>query len=263
MRAALPRLVAARSPLAAAGNLAGLLLAALAGASLVHLAAYHLPFSVPLGPLWVAQALALLAHCPLIGPLGCVALGAALAIWRAAHELRRLEHLKTALARSLAARRGVVPRPCTHDLQPRSLRRLVFFISVLLGLQLLVLAVAMWLFPMHITMRMNGVLMAMPMAPTVPVLPLHLLIAGLLGLLLWRLERRLTGLRAEVHHLSLLGRSGSAGRLPQPIPVSHVAQPLPDHALFARPRRAARAPLSPRIPNTIAPAGLCRWAGRP
>jgi hypothetical protein len=89
----LPRLASGQTWAATASNAAGLLAAALLGAGLVHLLAYHLPAGMPFGPRWDRQALALLVHCPLVGPLGLIAAITVLAPLLACWELRRLERL--------------------------------------------------------------------------------------------------------------------------------------------------------------------------
>lgn len=178
-RALLPRLLPLRARGAALGNLAAVLVVALAGAGLVHLLAYHVPSGVPLGPQWVATALSLLAHCPLVGPLGVI-LSVALALaLLGLRELRRLERLNGSLALVLAARparrsRAPLPFPPDTETLPRSPWRLVLFVVVLLGVQVGALGIFDALWPMHMTVTMPMVMdgrlmtMAMPMAPLLP-----------------------------------------------------------------------------------------------
>src|ERR687885_681074 len=119
----LPRLAPGQTWAATAYNAVGLLAAALVGAGLVHFLAYHLPAGVPFGPHWDRQALALLVHCPLVGPLGLIAAIVVLAPLLACWELRRLERLNTTAVRLLRVRR--IPLPPTHEALPRSARRLL------------------------------------------------------------------------------------------------------------------------------------------
>ncbi len=247
-RALLPRLLPSRVRGAAPGNLAAVLVVALAGAGLVHLLAYHVPSGVPLGPQWVATALSLLAHCPLVGPLG-LALSVALALaLLGLRELRHLERLNGSLAQVLPARpvrrsRAPLPFPPDPEELPRSPWRLVLFVVVLLGVQVGALGIFDALWPMHMTMTIPMVMdsklitMAMPAAPLLPLGVLHAAVALLLGVLLWRMERGLTRLRALVAgHLRLLEQTRLAPALP--LIRSVGADLLRDRhgpTLFARP----------------------------
>jgi len=133
-------------------NLLGLFLAALIGAGLVHLLAYHVPLNVPLGPRWFAAAGTLLAHCPLRGPLGLIAVVAILAPIFALQEVWRLERLNGALSRGLAARR--LPIPDGRVAVPRSPWRLLFIITAVLGPQAALLGAAGLICPMRTAMVM-------------------------------------------------------------------------------------------------------------
>jgi hypothetical protein len=90
---------------------------------------------------------------------------------------------------------------------------------------------------MPATMVMGGVVMTMPAAPAVLLTPAHLLVAALLGALLWYAERRLTCLRTSVaHSLCLLAAiHGNAA----PAPALPWRPQLPEEwsarALLARP----------------------------
>ena len=118
----LPRLAPGQTWAATAYNAVGLLAAALVGAGLVHVLAYHLPAGMPFAPRWDRQALALLVHCPLVGPLGLIAAIAVLAPLLACWELRRLERLNATAVRLLRVRR--IPLSPTRQALPRSPRRL-------------------------------------------------------------------------------------------------------------------------------------------
>jgi len=248
VRTLLPRLLPSRARGAAPGNLAAVLVVALAGAGLVHLLAYHVPSGVPLGPQWVATVLSLLAHCPLVGPLGVILSVASALTLLGLRELRRLERLNGSLAQVLPARpahRSFAPLPFPPDTEtlPRSPWRLVLFVVVLLGVQVGALGIFDALWPMHMTVTIPMVMdsklitMAMPAAPLLPLGVLHAAVALLLGVLLWRMERRLTRLRALVAgHLWLLRLRYR--RVVPPLPLLTDAQLLRDHhgpALFARP----------------------------
>lgn len=191
---AAPRLAGGMERASACRDLLGLSLAALIGAGIVHLLAYHAPFGVPLGPRWFAVAGTLLAHCPLRGPLGLIAIVAVLAPILALQEVWRLERLSRALGRMLAARR--LPIPDGWAAVPRSPWRLLFIIAAVLGLQAALLWAAGLICPMRTTVVMNGAPMVMPLTAALPLGMLQLAVAALLGLLLWRVERRLTRLRA-------------------------------------------------------------------
>jgi len=216
-------------------NLLGLFLAALIGAGLVHLLAYHVPFGVPLGPRWLATAGALLAHCPLRGSLGLIAVVAVLAPILALQEVWRLERLNEALGRILATRRLSIPDG--RVAVPRSPWRLLFIIVAVLSLQAALLGAASLLCPMRTAMVMNGTPIIMPLGAALPLGVLHLAVATLLGLLLWRVERRLTRLRATAaQRLRLLLRAapGAAPRLPN-LDAARLPRRRYGHSLFARP----------------------------
>ncbi len=229
----LPRLAPHCSPAASFWNALGLLTVALAGGGLVHLLAYHIPLGIPLDAHWLAITTTLLARCPLGGPLGLLALGTVavvLVVWR---ELRRLERLHATLngrIRLVASTNGV-------EWLPRRPGRLVLFIAVLLGLQLAVLGIADLLWPMQATMIMGHGLMTMAMTPTLPLLPLHALAAVVLGSSLWRVEHRLTRLRARVAaQLCLLQAACPPRDVALPLPTDSVLPwRLAGAVLFARP----------------------------
>ncbi len=223
----LPRLAPHCSPAASFWNALGLLIVALAGGGLVHLLAYHIPLGIPVDAHWLAITTTLLARCPLSGPLGLLALGTVavmLVVWR---ELRRLERLHATLngrARLAAPTDGV-------EWLPRGPGRLVLFIAVLLGLQLAVSGVTDLLWPMQTTMVMGHGLMTMVMTPALPLLPLHALAAVVLGLSLWRVEHRLTRLRARV--------AAQLRLLLAACPPRDTALPLPTDSLLPWRREGA------------------------
>jgi len=230
---ALPRLADETGRAAACRNLLGLFLAALVGAGAVHLLASHVPSDVPLGPRWFAVAGMLLAQCPLRGPLGLIAVVAVLAPILASHQIWRLERLR----RALAARRLSIPDD--YSAVPRSAGRLLFIIIIaaVLGAQAALLGAAGMLRPLHTTMVMNGAPMVMPLGAALPLGAVQVAIAALLGLLLWRVEHRLTQLHATVAHqrrLLLCAGSDVAPRLPDCDAARLPHRPY-GHNLFAHP----------------------------
>jgi hypothetical protein len=230
-----PRLAGGTGRAPACRNLLGLFLTALVGAGLVHLLAYHVPFDAPLGPRWFAAAGTLLAHCPLRGPLGLIAVIVVLAPIFALQEVWRLERLNEALGRMLTARR--LPIPDGRVTVPRSPWRLLVISATVLGPQAALLGAAGLICPMRTTMVMNGAPMVMPLGAALPLGVLQLAVAALLGLLLWRVERRLTRLRATAaQRLRLLLRaaSGAAPRLPN-LDAARLPRRRYGHSLFARP----------------------------
>lgn len=235
----LPRLVPGDGRAAAVCNAAGLPATALVGAGLVHVLAYHLPLGIPFGPRWGAVALDLLVHCPLLGPLGLVVAIAVLAPLLALHEVLRLQRLNAALAALMAARHA--PLPPAREPIPRSPWRLAGFAVVLLGMQVALLGLAGLVRPMQITMVMGGAAMTMPLMPALPLGPLHVLIAALCALLLWRMECRLTRLRAEVaRRLRLLSGIGARTHVPLLHPrAARLPRGWHGHVLFARPPPSA------------------------
>jgi hypothetical protein len=230
----LPRLVPGQAWAATAYNAIGLLAAALLGAGVVHLLAYHVPAGMPFGPRWDWQALALLVHCPLVGPLGLIAAIAVLAPLLACWELRRLERLNTTAVRLLRVRR--IPLPPTRETLPRSPRRLLGLFALLLSLQVTLVGLAGWLDPMQTTMVMGGRLMTMASTPVLPLEPLHLVVTALLALILWRVEHRLTQVRAEVARcLRLLTVRGDQAAVPIGPRLTRLRSGWDGPALFARP----------------------------
>ncbi len=230
-----PRLAGGTGRAPAWRNLLGLFLTALIGAGLVHLLAYHVPFDAPLGPRWFAAAGTLLAHCPLRGPLGLIAVVAILAPIFALQEMWRLERLNGALGRMLTARR--LPIPDGRVTVPRSPWRLLFISAAVLGPQAALLGAAGLICPMRTTMVMNGAPMVMTLGAALPLGMLQLAVAALLGLLLWRVERRLTRLRVmAAQRLRLLLRA-SSGALPRltSLDAARLPRQRYGHGLFARP----------------------------
>jgi hypothetical protein len=213
----------------------------LSGAGLVHLLAYHVPLNVPPGERWLATTAALLAACPLRGPLGgitAIAVGAALvALW----EMRCLQYLDTTLQQRLGE---FTPRKARAALvsvgeaaAPRSPWRLAGLTGIVLALQWILLGGLDVLWPMRMHMVMHGVPMAMAMTPSLPLGPLHVLVAAGLGWLLWRVEHRLTCLRGRVaQNLRLLARlSGATAAHPPLDRHSHPLRAWWGSVLFARP----------------------------
>jgi hypothetical protein len=230
----LPRLAPGQTWAATAYNAVGLLAAALVGAGLVHLLAYHLPAGMPFGPRWDEQALALLVHCPLVSPLGLIGAIAVLAPLLACWELRRLEQLNTMTVRLLRARR--IPLPPTHQDLPRSPWRLLGLFALLLSLQVTLVGLAAWLDPMQTTMVMGGRLMTMASTPVLPLGPLQLVVAALLALILWRVEHRLTQVRAEVaRRLRMLTARGDQAAAPIGPRLTRLRSGWDGLALVARP----------------------------
>jgi hypothetical protein len=230
----LPRLAPGQARAANVWNAAGLLATALVGAGLVHLLAYHVPLGVPPGPRWIATALTLLAHCPLVGPLGLIAAIAVLAPLLACWELRRLEQINTIAVRLLRAHR--LPLPPTHQALPRSPWRLLGLLALLLSLQVTLMGLAPWLDSMQTTMVMGGRLMAMASMPMLPLGLLHVVVAALLALLLWRVEHRLTQARAEVaRRLRMLTACGDQAAVPIGPRLTRLRSGWDGLALFARP----------------------------
>ena len=88
-------------------------------------------------------------------------------------------------------------------------------------------------------MRMDGVLMTMPVHGAAPLLPLHLIVAAVPALLVWRLERRLTVLRSVIAGIRcLLGLFG-ADPHPAQFPTGPALRPL---CAWAAPALLSRPP---------------------
>ena len=230
-----PRLAGGTGRAPACRDLLGLFLAALIGASIVHLLAYHAPLGVSLGPRWLTVAGTLLAHCPLRGPLGLIAVVAVLAPILALQEVWRLERLNGALGRMLVMRQLSIPDG--RVAVPRSPWRLLVIIATVLGPQAALLGAAGLICPMRTTVVMNGASMVMPLKAALPLGMLQLAVAALLGLLLWRVERRLTRLRASATQRLRLLRGAGHGASPRRPRVDAARLPRRRYgpAIFARP----------------------------
>jgi hypothetical protein len=90
---------------------------------------------------------------------------------------------------------------------------------------------------MQTSMVMGGRLMTMAPMPVVSLGPLHLVVAALLALILWRVEHRLTQVRAEVGrclHLLTAARSDQAA-VPIGPRLTRLRSGWDGPALFARP----------------------------
>lgn len=230
----LPRLLRGQSTRAVTGNAAGLLGTALVGAGLVHLLAYHVFVGVPFGPRWLAAVWTLLMQCPLVGPLGLIAVIVVLAPLLVFREMRLLEQLNRSIMCLLRERRATLPP--TQQPVPRSLRRLLGFFAIVLGFQTGLYSLAGWLDPMQRTMVMGGHLMTMASTPTLPLAPLHVVVAGLLALALWRVEYRLMRVRYEVAlRLRVLAAVAGPSALRAGAPTNRPTSVWTAPALFARP----------------------------
>jgi hypothetical protein len=85
-------------------------------------------------------------------------------------------------------------------------------------------------------MVMGGRLMTMASTPMLPLGLLHLVVAALLALILWRVEHRLTQVRAEVaRRLRMLTTGGDQAALPIGPRLTRLRSGWDGPALFARP----------------------------
>jgi hypothetical protein len=233
LSALLPRLSGRTGRLAVGVNTLALLLTVLFGAGLVHLLAYHLPLDALASQLWLQTTVTLLVSCPLTVPVGIVAISALAALLLVRRETRRLSVFYAQLSLALAPRQ---PDVSTGDEpQSRSPGRLLVLLLGVLVLQVAALSLYEQFLPMRMTMVMQGVSMQMPMVPLLPLAPLHLIVAVLLGCLLWRIERRLVRLRIAIAlTLRLLARS-RLRPLPMPAGPAHRTRAWAGASLFARP----------------------------
>ncbi len=192
------------------------------GAALAHIVEYHLGLGSS-GD-WRANALSMLAQCPLSGGLLAVILctvGVLVALLRELRALNR-RHRRLTRAASLV---GISPHVSCVVL-PRRPSRLLELLIPLLTLQIGLYDLADHLWSMGVSMRMGGALMTMPVHGAAPLLPLHLIVAIVPALLVWRLERRLTVLRSVIAAVRrLLGLFGVDPQ-PAPIPSGPALRPL-------------------------------------
>ena len=231
-----PRLVPGQQRAAVWWNIIAMCGLAAIGAALVHVLTFHI-LAIPPGPRWGTLALALLVQCPLFGPLGLIAAFAVLAPLLAFRETLRLERLNATLAALVATRRASAPP--MHETLPRSSARLAGFFVALLALQGIWSALAALVCPMSVTMVMGGVRMTMTASSAWPLTPLHLLMAALLALALWRLELRLTRLRSVARRLRALLAMVSTSHTPLSAPFLHRTPHWFPQSLFARPPPAS------------------------
>jgi len=174
------------------------------------------------------------------GLLAVAGVIATLALLLIGYEVWRLEHLTGTLARVLRAHHIAPP---TDTARSRAPGRLVLFVAALLGVQVALVGLVGALCPMPITMVMNGVPMAMPGAPPLPLAPVHLLVAIVLGMFLWRVEHRLTRLRAVVTRQRRLLAAACVTRAPLAPPrTARLPRACHGLTLFARPPPRPAAP---------------------
>jgi len=221
-RLPVPRVTGRSGAPAALLGLGLLLLLAASGAALVHIIEYHLGLGSS-GD-WRASARAMLARYPLSGSLLVVilfTLGTVLAVLR---ELRVLSRERRHLIQAAAAA-GMRPIGAGVAL-PRRPSRLLQLLAPQLLVQLGVSMLASHLWPMDVQMRMDGVLMTMQARGAVPLLPTQLVVATLLAILVWRLERRLTVLRSVIATVRRLLRLVMTGDFVVRIPPGPAPRPL-------------------------------------
>jgi hypothetical protein len=191
-----------------------LLLLAAFGAALVHIIEYHLGLGSS-GD-WRANALSMLAHCPLSGGLVAVILCTLGAMAVLLRDLRALSLQRRRLTRA-ASLAGIRPSVACVVLPRRPVRLLQLLIPLLI-IQFGLYELADHLWSMGVPMRMGGILMTMPVQGAAPLLPLHLIMAVVPAILIWRLERRLTVLRSVIASvrrlLGLFGADTQAVRIP-------------------------------------------------
>jgi hypothetical protein len=207
------------SPLARAG---ALLIVAGLGAALVHVVEYHVGLGDVAGR--PASIGFMLAHCPIRGGLLIVLAIAALTLLALCGELRALMRRRRRLMDEARSLRVAPPSPSTcAPLRPG--RLLALFLPLLLCQAGLYDLVAHWL-PMAISMRMHGVVMAMPVQGALPLLPVHLAVAAMLAALIWRLERRFVALQTAITALRKLLRQALLAVRTVPLPPAPSVAPI-------------------------------------
>jgi hypothetical protein len=211
-------------------------LASACGAALIHIVEFHLAvgFRGSLNQRAAAIEYAL-ERCPLRGPLGVLAMAAALviAVTMASmrSQLRTLRRLDGEMAS--ASKRY---KPATTELRPLSIRSLAITWIVLGAVQLAMFAVAQHLVPMEYVMQMASGHMVMAIAPPVPPVPLSFLIALFGACVLARFERRLQAIAGAIADriLALFARARSSKK-PLFSPERPALTSSLGPALFSRP----------------------------
>ncbi len=188
-----PRVLGCQGAAATIIGVAVLVVLATLGASLAHLVEYHLGLGSQDGR---SAAATMLAQCPLRGDLLVLLLFALTLTLAIANSIRVLSRRGRGLAR-LAQQAGLATSALHVDL-PRSRARFIQILAPLLTLQAAVYVVFDRIWPMGPMMRMNGVFTHMAPQGALPPAPVHLLIAVALAAVVWRLERRISVLRAII-----------------------------------------------------------------
>jgi hypothetical protein len=208
----IPRILGSTSAAAVSLGVATLLALAVIGTSLVHLVEYHLGLGSANGR---SAAATMLAQCPLRGDLLALLLLVVTLVLAVANSIRVLSRRKHRLE-GLARQAGLATNALCVQM-PRSGARYLRILVPLLILQVVVYQVFERAWPMGPMMRMNGVFIHMAPQGALPLAPVHLLIAVVLAAIVWRLERRISVLRALISVVRrLLARASTALRAPLP-----------------------------------------------
>ena len=205
------------------GSAAGVLLVlAGLGAALVHVIEYHLGLGTVGGR--SASIAFMLAHCPARGALLAIAIAATLTTLALLGGLRLL--LRTQRRYTLQARAAGLDIPSMQVRPSPHPGRLVVLYPPLLLCQAGLYALAEHCLPMTVSTRMHGVVMDMAMRGALPLAPVHLVVALLLALLVWRLEHRFTVLHAVISTLRRLLRQAVLAPHHVHYPVAPPCTPL-------------------------------------
>lgn len=212
------------------------LIATLVGAALIHVVEYHLGLGIrgTLGQRLAAIEFALY-HCPLRGPIGLLALLAAIVIAATLasmrSQLRTLHQLEGALTREPDR-----PKSLRIDRREGYIPTLAAAWLVLGLAQLGIFIVAQHVAPMEYVMHMHGGQMLMGVALPVSPALLSFLIALPAALLVTRLEARLSGIAAAIAETirTLFARARSSRR-PVPAPARVALSARFGPTVFSRP----------------------------
>ena len=200
-----------------------LLLIAGLGAALVHVAEYHVGLETVGGR--SASLAFMLAHCPVRGGLLAAIVVALVALMALLVELRALANQRFRLTSTARCIRHIDATSLPATTSPQLGRLLVVF-QPLLCVQLGLYALVERCVPMTVAMSMHGVTMNMDVRSTLPLVPVHLVVALLLAVFVWRLEHRIVVLQAAIDAVRRLLRQ--APRAPRRVRLPfapNVAQP--------------------------------------
>ncbi len=175
-------------------------IAAVAGAAVVHVVEYHLGLGFKGNSEQRLAAIEyMLYHCPLRGPVGVILLLALLAVCGTLALMRSQLRTLQQLGGTPPSESGWLTRVRTKRVLP-SISRLTGTWLLLGAAQLGIFLVIGHFMPMEYVMQMHGGHMLMGIAPPIPPIPLSFALALPVAYVLTMVERRLSAIAAAIAH---------------------------------------------------------------